>query len=292
MSSTKSKQSAQTQGKKSQPTTKGNKRDVEDSDFDEDTEEDDEEEDGLLPEDVSPVHYALHLRPNYADFTFTARVVILLKITEATDQIQFNSADLVIVSASLATTSAGVLTPTRILEDEEEEVVTLRFDEPLQIGEATLTIAYRGKVSDKMNGLYKTEYLHQGVTQTILVTQFEACDARRVLPCWDEPARKATFGVTLCVPAKYTALSNMPSLSTTQIEGGEWIETTFQPTPIMSTYLLAFAIGEFESIQTTTKTGVLIRLLTPLGKIDQGAFSLELGKQCVEFYSDYFSLDC
>jgi puromycin-sensitive aminopeptidase len=247
--------------------------------------------DGLLPDDVSPLHYALHLTPNYADWTFAARVVILLRISAETDLIQFNAAELVIKSASLATAS-GVLEPTRIQDDQDEEVTTLRFDEPLRVGEATLTLEYSGKLSEKMNGLYKSQYLHAGETQTILVTQFEACDARRALPCWDEPARKATFGVTLCVPSRYTALSNMPlSSSTPAADKDGWTEFRFLDTPLMSTYLLAFAVGEFESIQTTTKSGTLVRLLTPLGKIDQGAFSLDLGRRCLEFYAEYFALD-
>ena len=254
-----------------------------------DTDEE-EQEDGLLPDEISPIHYALYLRPNYDDWTFTARVVILLKIDEESDIIQFNAADITIDSASLATASDGVLEPTRIHDDEEEEVTTLRFDSPLRTGEATLTLLYHGPISEKLCGFYRTQYLHNGVTQTILVTQFEACDARRCLPCWDEPARKATFAVTLCTPSKYTALSNMPAVSSTPIEGGEWIETSFESTPIMSTYLLCLAIGEFESIQTTTKNGTLVRVLTPLGKISQGEFGLEIGRRCLEFYSDYFDL--
>lgn len=276
-------------GGSSQPAAKkGNKKsDSEDEDF---TPTDEEEEDGLLPDDIDPIHYALHLRPNYDDWTFTARVVIQLRITEETDQIQFNAADLTIDSCQLATSSDGILTPTRIHDDTEEEVTTLRFDAPLRVGDAVLTILYRGLITDKLAGVYRTHYQYQGATHTIIVTQFEACDARRCLPCWDEPARKSTFAVTLTTPARYTSVSNMPIEHTKQLEGGEWNETTFQTTPKMSSYLLCFGIGEFETIQTTTDHGVLVRLLTPRGKIGEGEFSLDLGKRCLEFYSNYFDL--
>lgn len=265
-----------------------------DSDFDDSEGGDSDEEDGLLPDEVSPVQYQLWLKPDYASWTFAARVVVLLRIDEETDQIQFNAADLHIDSVSLATSSEGTLEPSRIAHDEEEEVTTLRFDQPLRVGEATLTVVYTGAINEKMHGLYRTQYVHSGEQQTILVTQFEACDARRMLPCWDEPARKATFVVTLCVPKRYTALSNMPVTMTGPPANGddaqEWIETSFQPTPIMSTYLLCVAIGEFESVQTTTNTGTLVRVLTPLGKLNQGEFALDFGRRCLEFYEDFFSL--
>jgi puromycin-sensitive aminopeptidase len=119
------------------------------------------------------------------------------------------------------------------------------------------------------------------------------CSARR-----DEPARKATFSLTLVVPPDMQALSNMPLLSSAALTVAEpdrpetlgWRVHSFDPTPVMSSYLLAFAIGQFESIQTTTKAGVIVRLLTPLGKISEGDFSLDFARRCLEFYSDYFAV--
>jgi len=279
----------------------------------------DDGSDGLLPLDISPVHYALRLVPNYADWTFRARLVVSLCITAQTDLLQFNAADLEIdqatvrIGASSSPSSAAAaaaaaakhesdLTPTSIKHDEEEEVTTLRFDAPLPVGDATLIIEYRGRIGDQMIGLYRSHYVHAGAQHTILVTQFEACDARRCLPCWDEPARKATFALTLVVPSEMQALGNMPIVSSKLLtepepdrpdmlqKGQSWTEVSFDVTPVMSSYLLAFAIGRFESVQTSTKTGTLVRVLTPLGKIAEADFSLDLGRRCLEFYEDFFGL--
>ncbi len=131
-------------------------------------------DDGLLPKDISPVHYALHLVPNYSDWSFDARLVVSLRITGETDLLQFNAIDLEIVEATVRTAAGEDIKPTRTQHDEEEEVTTLRFDEPLRLGDATLTIDYRGRIGDEMVGLYRSHYTHEGKQHTILVTQFES----------------------------------------------------------------------------------------------------------------------
>jgi aminopeptidase N len=152
-------------------------------------------DDGLLPKSVSPVHYKLRLVPDYTTWTFRAQLNVMLKISEETDQIQFNAADLEIDVASVrigtpsdsASPDATVpMNPSRISHDEEEEVTTLRFSDPLPVGDAVLSIAYRGLIGNEMIGLYRSHYTHEGKQHTILVTQFEACDGRRCLPCWSE----------------------------------------------------------------------------------------------------------
>jgi len=123
------------------------------------------------------------------------------------------------------------------------------------------------------------------------VTQFEASDARRCFPCWDEPAAKATFTVSLTVPLEKTALSNMDVVKTTTLPSGTlfnipfiiffWFtgekRVEFDKTPVMSTYLLALAVGDFDFIQSTTKTGVKVRIYTPPGLAPQGQFALDMG---------------
>ena len=285
------------------------------SDEEEDSEEgseDSEASDDLLPRDVSPLHYALRLVPDYSSWSFSARLVVQLRITGHTDQIQFNAADLCIDSAVLLTSigssegspqqpqqqQSQSHSPMRMLHDEEEEVSTLRFDAPLPLGDASLSLLYSGRIRDDLIGLYRSHYSFEGRAHTILATQFEACDARRVLPCWDEPARKATFSLalTLVLPPHLSSTSNMPLHSSRALTSPEeltareettgWIEHCYETTPIMSSYLLGFAIGEFESVQahavssnpksaavggtttstgTSTGTGTLVRCLTPLG---------------------------
>jgi aminopeptidase N len=116
------------------------------------------------------------------------------------------------------------------------------------------------------------------------VTQFEATDARRAFPCWDEPNKKATFKISLEVEDKYTALSNGEVVQT-EAAGSGWKVVKFSETPLMSTYLIAFVVGEIESIETQTKGGIPVRVWAPLGYIHQGHFALDVN--CSKFFNDF-----
>ena len=120
-------------------------------------------------------------------------------------------------------------------------------------------------------------------------TQFEALDARRAFSCWDEPAQKATFDVSLTVGAKYTALSNMPE-SETRYHANGTKTLKFMTTPIMSTYLLAYVIGEFDMVQCVSNNGISIHVFVPLGDADKAYFSLDVAKRCLDFYDDCFQV--
>jgi len=258
--------------------------------------------DGLLPKDVVPLHYQLRLLPDYADWTFRGTVAITLRVDQPTDTVQLNAVGLDIDAARVQAAGAAdesALQSSSIQLDAAAEVLTVRFDAALPAGETVLHLSYRGRIGADMKGLYRSQYWNQGVQHTILVTQFEATDARRCLPCFDEPARKATFALTLVLPPDMQALSNTPLVASTLLAEAEcperpdtkgWQCATFDTTPRMSSYLLAFAIGRFESVQTSTGTGTIVRLLTPLGKISEADFSLDFGRRALEFYEDYFAM--
>jgi aminopeptidase N len=118
----------------------------------------------------------------------------------------------------------------------------------------------------QMNGFYRSSYKDiDGKEQLMVSTQFESIDARKCFPCWDEPHRKATFVCSLRVPKHMTALSNMPeSASVTHADGTKTVR--FMESPRMSTYLLAFVVGELDFVSAITSNGVLIRVYGPLGK--------------------------
>lgn len=140
-----------------------------------------------------------------------------------------------------------------------------------------------------MAGFYRSSYTNiHGESKIMASTQFESLDARRAFPCWDEPARKAVFGVTLTVPKELDAFSNMPELSNKTLAGGKMKELAFLDTPIMSTYLVAFCVGEFDYVQAQSSGGVLVRVYTPPGKSDSGVFALDCATKSLDAYNDFF----
>jgi aminopeptidase 2 len=181
--------------------------------------------------------------------------------------------------------------------DKEKHILTLTFPEVLPVkSTGTLSIDFTGILNDEMCGFYRSSYEDKdGNKKYMAVTQFESTDARRSFPCWDEPAIKATFDVTLNVPRELTALSNMNVVSTTdvEIEGKSLKSVVFAKTPLMSTYLLAFAVGEFDYIEAKSsgeKNGqsVLCRVYTPPGKTEEGEFALSITTQIIEYFADIF----
>ena len=119
-------------------------------------------------------------------------------------------------------------------------------------------------------------------------TQFEALDARRAFPCWDEPSRKATFTLTLTVDKDSQALSNMPEASNVVQADGKTRKIAFLPTPKMSTYLLCWCIGEFDSVAALTKGGVLCKCYAPPGKGELGRFALDVAVKTLDLFDDFF----
>lgn len=155
-----------------------------------------------------------------------------------------------------------------------------------------LHVEFSGEINDKMKGFYRSKYTTaSGEERHAGVTQFEATDARRCFPCWDEPAIKATFDIVLIVPKDRTALSNMPVISDTIAASDASLRTvTFDTTPIMSTYLVAVVVGEYDYVEDTSSDGVTVRVYTPVGKKEQGRFALDVATKVLPYYNDYFNI--
>ena len=142
-----------------------------------------------------------------------------------------------------------------------------------------------------MAGYYRSKYTDMnGDSKFMGTTQFEAIDARRAFPCWDEPARKAVFAITLTVPSAMAAISNMPELEAGAVSATKR-RYKFADTPIMSTYLVAWCVGEFDFIQDQSSRGVVIRVYTPPGKVEQGRFALDAACKTLDFYEEYFGIE-
>ncbi|CAM0951104.1 unnamed protein product [Alopecurus aequalis] len=145
---------------------------------------------------------------------------------------------------------------------------------------------FNGTLNDQMRGFYRSKYEYKGKARNMAVTQFESVDARRCFPCWDEPAFKAKFKLTLEVPSELTALSNMPVADTTV--AGPIKTIRYQESPLMSTYLVAIVVGLFEYIEGVTSKGTRVRVYTQVGKSSQGKFALDVGVKSLNLYKDYF----
>ncbi|KAF9364033.1 hypothetical protein BGX34_002684 [Mortierella sp. NVP85] len=244
----------------------------------------------VLPTNVGPSHYTLKITPDLNEFTFGGDVEIDLTIREPTKTIQLNTKDLTIKSTSVEI-RGETIQPVSTTHDDHHDTTTFTFDRELPKDSAVLRIRYDGILSDKMAGFYRSSYKDaEGNTKYMGVTQFEATDARRAFPCWDEPAIKATYSISLVIPSELVALSNMPVASMSQVDPAV-LTVNFEKTPIMSTYLVAWAVGEFEYIETTTtklEKPVTCRVYTLPGLKEQGRFALEITPKVLEYFSEIF----
>lgn len=238
-----------------------------------------------LTKDILPVNYKLHLKPDMKKFFFSGEETIMLSVKKATQSITVHSAEIKVTKAALTSDEVG---KAKISYDAKNETVTFAFPKKIQPGLHELEIVFTGVLTENLVGFYRSKYEHGGVTKHIATTQFESTDARRAFPCFDEPAMKATFDVTLSVPKDLVAISN--TLPDKIQEDGAMKTVHFVRTPIMSTYLLAFIVGEFEHIEKKTKDGVLVRVFTTPGKKQQGEFALDCAVKALAFYTDYFGI--
>ncbi len=240
-----------------------------------------------LPGHIVPKRYLITLFPNLSEFTFSGEEEILLTLTKPTKEITLHAAELEITSAEIIKNKN--IKAQNISYDEKTETATISFDKIISKGEAKLKLSFTGILNDKMRGFYRSKYHHEGKEHHMAVTQFESTDARRAIPLFDEPAKKAIFDVRLIIPEDHTAISNTIESEIAEHSPGYKI-VTFEPTPKMSTYLLAFIVGKFENIETKIKSGTKIRVFTTHGKKHQAKFALETASKCLQFYEDYFGI--
>ena len=242
-----------------------------------------------LPRSVTPTLYRIRLTPDLDQATFAGTVEIDLEINEQTTTIVLNSIELDITSAVLMTNDGRTMAPSWEY-DLEMERATFTFAEPLSGATGELRLAFTGILNDQLHGFYRSTFVDdEGMTRTIATTQFEATDARRAFPCWDEPDRKAVFEVTLVVPAELAAYSNSPIVLERDLGDGTR-EVVYGPTMKMSTYLVAFVVGPFEETPVVDVDGVPLRIVYPKGKAHLAPFALDIGAFSLRFFSQYFDI--
>ncbi len=243
----------------------------------------------VLPETARPSKYRIKLQPDLKNFTFDGEQSVDLLILEATSTIVLNSIDLEISNTTLHA-NGTTLTSKSVTIDKDAETATLDFGETIQPGDARLEMVFTGELNDKLMGFYRSEYTSQdGETRYLATTQFEPTDARRAFPCWDEPAKKATFEVTLVFSDEYQAVSNTPVVEEA-VPGPGLKSVRFAETPIMSTYLLVFIVGNLTSIKERAAGGTTVGVWTTPGKEDQASFALDTSVKLLSYFNEYFGI--
>lgn len=239
-----------------------------------------------LPRNAVPRNYAIEVTPHADTLTFDGKVRITLDVTLATDTLTFNAADLAISNATI-TNATGASQTGRVTLNDEAQTANAQFDKPLSPGLYALDLDYTGKINTQANGLFALDYKDtEGAEKRSLFTQFEAPDARRFVPSWDEPDYKASFALTAIVPADEMAVSNMPVKSSKTLGGG-LKRVTFETTPVMSSYLLFFAKGDFGRIAKMvgdTEVGIVMSK----GNEEKARTALNDEAQILPYYNSYF----
>jgi len=241
---------------------------------------------GKLPKEVVPAEYSIRVVPNIDKLTFTGTETVKLSVRSPVQKLVLNALELEITEASLD----GKMLPTSAIKiDKENELLTLALPSELTPGDHTLALGFSGKINQQGQGLFYARYQEQGSgkRKIMLGTQFEATDARRFFPCWDEPVFRARFQLSAVVPENWLAVSNMPIESEKKIGGGK--EVRFAATPSMSSYLNVFVAGELDLIESRIGP-TQIRVIATKGKAEMGRYALEATAQILQYYNEYFGV--
>jgi len=238
--------------------------------------------DGRLSKNVLPQLYTITLKvvPDVIDFM--GHETIDVEIKEPTQTIILHALDLSIERVEVLQNGQSALA--KVSENKLDETVIFQFEKPISIGPAQIVITYSGKLNKQLRGLYQVDY--EG--EKYAFTQFEATDARRMIPCFDEPAMKARFSLTVIHPSALTALSNMPILKE-KMEGEKFKTTLFDTTPIMSTYLLALGLAKLQckSIKVGETT---VSVWADAKQLPISEFAMKVTAAVLPRLNDYFGL--
>ena len=236
-----------------------------------------------LPKSVVPEHYTLALTPDLKAATFAGDETIDVTLSAASKTITLNSAEIAFKSVT-ATPAQGAAETATVSLDPDKEQATFTFPAELPAGKVKLAIAYTGILNNELRGFY----LSKTDKRNYAVTQFESTDARRAFPSFDEPAFKATFDISLTVDAGDTVISNTNVL-TDKAAGAGLHTMTFATTPKMSTYLVAFLVGDFKCVSGESD-GTPIRACATPGQEQKGKFAVEAAEYILHYYNNYFGI--
>ena len=233
-----------------------------------------------LGRDVAPIAYDITIDPNAQAMTFAGSETITVNVRTATKTITLNAAELAISKAAVDGKAVAFTV------DEANQRITLTLPAAAKVGIHTIAFAWTGKINESAAGFFATDYTNKdGSKARMLATQFEAPDARRFAPMWDEPSFKAKFTLHAVAPKGQLAFSNMPAVVTRRKDGTQLY--SFRQSPVMSSYLLFLGMGEMER-KTVMAGKTEIGVITRKGVADQGDYALASAKRLLTYYNDYF----
>ncbi|MDB5176124.1 MAG: peptidase [Candidatus Saccharibacteria bacterium] len=245
-----------------------------------------------LFEHFQPDNYQLHLLPDADAMKFSGSVTITgKKIGRPSERITFHQKGLKITAATIVKQDKKgnqEFTVSRINNQASFDEVRLHAGQQLYPGNYVITMEFEGVITKPMHGIYPCFFKQDGVEKKLIATQFESHHSREAFPCIDEPEAKATFDLTLTSPVGLTAIANTPVA--TQVEQDGALVTSFETTPKMSTYLLAFIYGEMRYLEATTSNGVLVRTYATPDNVQHTQHALNVAVKVLEFFDDYFGI--
>lgn len=241
-----------------------------------------------------PENYQLALQPDSQSLTFTGSVTIKgKKVGRPSQRLTFHQKDLKITKAEVikhdrkGDTAVDIV---RINHQRSFDEVRLHADSLIYPGDYTIKLEFEGQISRQMNGIYPSYFMRDSKQKILIATQFESHHAREAFPSIDEPEAKATFQLSLTTPTTDVVLSNTPVHEVAKTADEHLKLTTFETTPRMSTYLLAFVCGDLEFTEATTKDGVLVRAYATPENVRYTDFALKTAVDALEFYNQYFDI--
>lgn len=246
----------------------------------------------MLPRDARPTRYAIFLAPDLQACTFAGRETVAVAVDAGKAglrQIVLHSNQLHVFDVSFTPAGGKKLACEGIAFDLKRQTVTFSFGADLSSGE--LSLRFSGVLNDELSGFYRSKYTVRGETRYMAITQHEATDARKTFPCVDEPAAKASYQITVEAQADRTVVSNMHAVRVETSADGKRRTHTFAETPVMSTYLTAVCVGEWDTVEgVSPRLRMPTRVFCPLGKSAQGAFALSVALPAIDFLEELFGV--
>ncbi|KAF0884395.1 glutamyl aminopeptidase isoform X1 [Crocuta crocuta] len=248
-----------------------------------------------LPDFINPVHYDLQVKPLMEEDTYTGSVTISINVSAPTRHLWLHLRETRLTRLpQLRRPSGEQVQVRRCFEYKKQEYVVVEAGEELapSTGQDVyfLTMEFAGWLNGSLVGFYRTTYVENGQIKSIAATDHEPTDARKSFPCFDEPNKKATYTISITHPKEYKALSNMPVEKEESVDN-KWNKTTFKKSVPMSTYLVCFAIHQFDHVDRISKKGVPLTIYVQPEQKHTAEYAANITKIVFDYFEEYFAMD-